>query len=122
MTSTRPGCITPSSARSLRVIASKREVTSCTFDADIRLPWMRSESYSSSPSAIAATVVTDPAKGLLPPDNAQGAGRGFVTYTVEPKGGLATGIQISAMTTMAAVAKRPMRTNSLWVALGRSFS
>ncbi|MCB1964700.1 MAG: APHP domain-containing protein, partial [Candidatus Accumulibacter sp.] len=41
-------------------------------------------------------VVSDPARGLLPPDNAQGAGRGFVTYTVLPREGLATGTQISA--------------------------
>jgi len=41
-------------------------------------------------------VVTDPARGLLPPDNAQGAGRGFVTYTVLPRDGLPTGTQISA--------------------------
>src|SRR4029077_16133594 len=40
---------------------------------------------------LTGAVVTDPAKGLLPPDNAQGAGRGFVTYTVTPKDGLATG-------------------------------
>ncbi|MCB1942331.1 MAG: putative Ig domain-containing protein, partial [Candidatus Accumulibacter sp.] len=41
-------------------------------------------------------VVSDPARGLLPPDNAQGAGRGFVTYTAVPRDGLATGTQISA--------------------------
>ncbi|MBL8482577.1 MAG: hypothetical protein JNJ60_10290, partial [Rhodocyclaceae bacterium] len=41
-------------------------------------------------------VVQDPAKGLLPPDDASGAGRGFVSYTVVPKAGLATGTSISA--------------------------
>ncbi len=32
-------------------------------------------------------VITDPSKGLLPPNNAEGAGAGFVTYTIEPYAG-----------------------------------
>src|SRR5205085_9769677 len=35
-------------------------------------------------------VVTDPSKGLLPPNNAQGAGAGFITYTVQPLNSVAT--------------------------------
>jgi hypothetical protein len=41
-------------------------------------------------------VITDPSKGLLPPDNSAGAGRGFVTYTAQPIAGLATGTPVSA--------------------------
>src|SRR5262249_26150756 len=41
-------------------------------------------------------VVQDPHRGLLPPNNAQNAGAGFVSYTVQPKDGLVTGVQISA--------------------------
>src|SRR6185436_2514287 len=41
-------------------------------------------------------VIQDTSKGLLPPDNAQGAGRGFVGYTVIPKDGLPTGTAVSA--------------------------
>jgi CARDB/Putative Ig domain len=41
-------------------------------------------------------VITDPTRGLLAPDNAAGAGRGFVTYTAQPKAGLSSGAQISA--------------------------
>jgi hypothetical protein len=36
-------------------------------------------------------LVADPLAGFLPPDNAQGAGEGFVSYTVLPKAGLPTG-------------------------------
>ena len=36
-------------------------------------------------------VITDPRKGLLPPNNAEGAGAGFVTYTVEPYATAPTG-------------------------------
>ncbi|HWY88731.1 MAG TPA: pre-peptidase C-terminal domain-containing protein, partial [Gemmataceae bacterium] len=41
-------------------------------------------------------VITDPGKGLLPPDNASGAGEGFVSYTVKPLAGLTTGTQVSS--------------------------
>ncbi len=33
---------------------------------------------------VTGLVVTNPADGLLPPNNAEGAGAGFVTYTIEP--------------------------------------
>ncbi len=39
-------------------------------------------------------LVTDPLAGFLPPDNAEQEGEGFVTFTVQPKAGLATGTQI----------------------------
>ncbi|WP_013334633.1 CARDB domain-containing protein [Gloeothece verrucosa] len=41
-------------------------------------------------------VLTNPNIGLLPPNTANGAGTGFVTYSVLPKDGLATGTQITA--------------------------
>ena len=40
-------------------------------------------------------LVEDVLAGFLPPDNAQGAGEGFVTYTVKPKPGLPTGAVIT---------------------------
>jgi YD repeat-containing protein len=41
-------------------------------------------------------VVQDPTKGLLQANSAQGAGQGFITYTIMPRAGLATGTSISA--------------------------
>ena len=41
-------------------------------------------------------VVQDAGEGLLPPNNAQGAGAGYVTYTVQTKAGAASGATISA--------------------------
>src|SRR5262249_15032773 len=41
-------------------------------------------------------VLRDGRRGLLSPNNAQGAGSGFVTYTILPKSDLATGTPISA--------------------------
>src|SRR5262249_2649169 len=41
-------------------------------------------------------VVRDPSKGLLLLNNAQGAGSGFVGYTIQPKDALATGTPVSA--------------------------
>jgi hypothetical protein len=38
----------------------------------------------------------DPFAGFLPPDDAAGNGEGFVTYSVRPKAGLATGTAIDA--------------------------
>ncbi len=40
---------------------------------------------------VTGQLVQDPLAGFLPPDNAQGAGEGFVSYTVQPKAGLPTG-------------------------------
>src|SRR6185312_5869146 len=45
-------------------------------------------------------VITDPSKGLLPPNNAEGAGAGFVTFTVQPRADVATGTKITATTTV----------------------
>jgi hypothetical protein len=43
---------------------------------------------------VTGQLVTDPLAGFLPPDNAQQAGEGYVTYTVRSRGGLATGTRI----------------------------
>ena len=43
---------------------------------------------------ITGLLVTDPLAGFLPPDNAQQAGEGYVTYTIQAKPGLPTGLQI----------------------------
>src|SRR5262249_6286284 len=39
-------------------------------------------------------LVSDPLAGFLPPDNAQHAGEGFVSYVVHPKPALATGVLV----------------------------
>ena len=44
---------------------------------------------------VTGQLVTDPLAGFLPPDNAFGQGEGYVTYTIEPVSGLATGTQIT---------------------------
>ena len=44
---------------------------------------------------VTGLLVTDPLAGFLPPDNTQAQGYGYVTFTVRPKGGLATGTQIT---------------------------
>ena len=61
MTSTRPGWITGIAARSSWVDASRRPVISRTCSSGIRAWWIAAGSYVSSPRAIAATVVTEPA-------------------------------------------------------------
>ncbi len=43
---------------------------------------------------VTGQLVTDPLAGFLPPDNAQQAGEGYVTYTVRSRGGLGTGTRI----------------------------
>jgi RHS repeat-associated protein len=43
---------------------------------------------------ITQALVADPLAGFLPPDNAQHAGEGYVTYTVRPKAALATGLTV----------------------------
>jgi len=43
---------------------------------------------------VTGQLVTDPLAGFLPPDNAQQAGEGYVTYTVRAMPGLPTGAQI----------------------------
>ena len=49
---------------------------------------------------VTGLVITNPAVGLLPPNNAEGAGAGYVTYTVEPYATAPTGTQISATATV----------------------
>ncbi len=44
---------------------------------------------------VTGQLVTDPLAGFLPPDNAQGQGEGYVTYTIVPSNGLGTGTQIT---------------------------
>ncbi len=41
-------------------------------------------------------VITDRDLGLLPPNDVTGAGKGFVTYTVQPKADVLTGTEISS--------------------------
>jgi len=43
---------------------------------------------------VTGQLVTDPLAGFLPPDNAQQAGEGYVTYTVRSRGSLGTGTRI----------------------------
>ena len=63
MTSTRPGCMTGSAARSARVIASSRVATARDVGGrDARQVDARRRRTPRSPSASAATVVTEPAR------------------------------------------------------------
>jgi len=41
-------------------------------------------------------LLQDPTRGLLPPNDAQGHGAGFVSYTIQPRDGLPTGTPIAA--------------------------
>jgi uncharacterized repeat protein (TIGR01451 family) len=43
---------------------------------------------------VTGQLVTDPLAGFLPPDNAQQAGEGYVTYTVRSRSALGTGTRI----------------------------
>src|SRR5262249_7461939 len=56
-------------------------------------------------------VTLDPPKGLLPANNASGAGAGFVTYTVLPSSGVATGTSISAQARVLFGSAAPLETN-----------
>ena len=58
-------------------------------------------------------VITDPSKGLLPPNDAEGDGAGFVTYTVEPDATAPTGAQISATATVLFNTAAPQTTAPL---------
>jgi hypothetical protein len=51
-------------------------------------------------NAATGQLVTDPLAGFLPPDNKQGQGEGYVTYTIQPTNGLATGFQITNQATI----------------------
>ncbi len=58
-------------------------------------------------------VITDPSKGLLPPNDAEGDGAGFVTYTVQPMAGVATGTAITATSTVLFNNAAPQDTSPL---------
>ena len=58
-------------------------------------------------------VIQDPTKGLLPPDDSQGDGRGFVSYTATPKAGLPTGTQFSAQARVLFNTTAPLDTQQL---------
>ncbi len=45
-------------------------------------------------------VITNPEKGLLPPNDAEGDGAGFVTYTVQPFANATTGATVTATATV----------------------
>ncbi len=62
---------------------------------------------------VTGLVITNPADGLLPPNNAEGAGAGFVTYTIEPYATAATGTQISATATVLFNTAAPQTTAAL---------
>ena len=64
---------------------------------------------------VTGLVITNPAQGLLPPNNAEGAGAGFVTYTVEPYATAATGTQISATATVLFNNAAPQTTAPLYL-------
>ena len=51
-------------------------------------------------NAATGQLVTDPLAGFLPPNNTQGQGEGYVTYTIQPTNGLATGFQITNQATI----------------------
>ena len=48
--------------------------------------------------------------GFLPPDNASGAGEGFVEFTLKPSGGLSTGAVINAQATVVFDTNVPLNT------------
>jgi hypothetical protein len=54
----------------------------------------------------------DPFAGFLPPNDATHRGEGFVTYTVRPKAGLASGTQITAQASIVFDVNDPLPTNT----------
>ena len=58
-------------------------------------------------------VITNPNLGLLPPDNASGAGEGFVSYTAEALVGLATGTQVSSQARVLFNTAAPLDTSTI---------
>ena len=62
---------------------------------------------------VTGLVITNPDSGLLPPNNAEGAGAGYVTYTIEPYATAATGTQISATATVLFNTAAPQMTAPL---------
>ena len=55
--------------------------------------------------------VTDPLAGFLPPDDANGDGEGYVSYSVNPKPGLATGTAIKNQASIVFDANSPILTD-----------
>ena len=62
---------------------------------------------------VTGLVITNPDLGLLPPNNAEGAGAGYVTYTIEPYATATTGTQISATATVLFNTAAPQMTAAL---------
>ena len=58
-------------------------------------------------------LVQDPERGLLPPNDAQGAGAGFVGFSILPRSGLATGTEIGAEARVLLNTAPPQDTNRL---------
>ena len=56
---------------------------------------------------------TDPTLGLLPPDDANGDGEGFVTYTTQPKAGLPTGTVITSQASVVFDTNPSLNTNTV---------
>jgi hypothetical protein len=56
----------------------------------------------------------DPLAGLLPPNKNAPEGQGFVTYTVQPKAGLATGTKINAKATVIFDNNAPLNTAAMF--------
>ncbi len=62
---------------------------------------------------ITGLVITNPTVGLLPPNNAEGAGAGYVTYTIEPYATAPAGSQINATATVLFNTAAPQMTAPL---------
>jgi hypothetical protein len=60
-------------------------------------------------------VITDPAKGLLPPNDAQDHGAGLVSFTVEPKDHTPSGTQVTTQARVAFNTTAPYDTNPVTV-------
>ena len=58
-------------------------------------------------------LLDDPTQGLLPPNNSQGIGAGFVGYTIEPKADVATGTTIEAQARVLFDTAPPQDTTAL---------
>jgi Ca2+-binding RTX toxin-like protein len=55
-------------------------------------------------------VPADPLAGFLPPDDSQGNGQGFVSYTIRPKAGSRTGTAINAQASVVFDSNAPLST------------
>jgi RHS repeat-associated protein len=58
-------------------------------------------------------IPINPFEGFLPPDDSKADGEGFVSYTVEPKTGLATGTAINAQATVVFDQNAPISTKAI---------